>query len=208
MIRRNILIALVTSLAVSVPLKAQSEAITGGSIAVAYGVLSIGAIGTMISMSDAAPVDAGSKIRIGGDGAGSRVGRVLSVNAGRVMLETDAGQTTISADSLGEIEVSLGNSGRWAQGWGIGFASGAGIGALIGFASGDDPPGTFIRLNAEQKALVAGSVLAVGGSLVGTLIGLAGPERWVHATRPGETSRVSISPIVGSRVGLSAKFAF
>ena len=202
------LTAFIASCAMTSRLRAQSSESTAISMGIGYSALSIGAIAALVTMPHEAPIEAGRMIRVGGSGNGYRVGRVVAVDGNRLTLDTDAGQTTISADSLGDVEVSLGNNRRWAQGWGIGFVAGAGVGGLLGFASGDDPPGTFIRLNAEQKALLAGSLLGVGGSVVGTLIGLAGPERWVHATRPSTASRVSINPIVGSRVGLSAKIAF
>lgn len=208
MIGRGIFIALAAASTMASHVRAQSSAATAGAIAIGYGVLSVGAIVTMASMPSEAAAEPGRTIRARGSAGGFRLGRVLAVTDGRLAVETDADTTIISTDSLAELEVSLGNRGRWAQGWGIGFLAGAGVGGLIGLASGDDPPGTFIRLNAEQKALVAGSVLAVGGSVVGTLIGLAGPERWVHATRPSETSRVSITPIAGSRIGVSARIAF
>ena len=208
MIQRKVVVALIAGCAMTSQIEAQSSAAAAGAIAVGYGVLSIGAMITMASMpSDAVP-EPGKMIRVGGSGMESRVGRVVTINDGRLIFETDGGQTSISTDSLASVEVGIGNGGRWAQGWGVGFLTGAGIGGLIGLASGNDPPGTFIRLNAGQKALIAGTVLGVGGSVVGTVIGLLAPERWVPATRPSAASRVSINPIVGSRVGLSAKIAF
>jgi len=44
-------------------------------------------------------------------------------------------------------------------------------GGLIGLVSGDDPPGTFFRLTAEDKAVMFGSSLTVYGGIIGGLIG-------------------------------------
>ena len=173
-----------------------------------YAAVSIGAIGALVTMPDHADVEVGQTLRIGESETGSRVGRVTGVDGGRISIDTDAGSMSISTDSLAYAYVNAGNGRRWAQGWGIGFVVGAGAGALLGYASGDDPPGVFIRFNREQKAALAGGLLAIGGSAVGALIGLAGPDRWVRATRPIETSRVSVDPMIGTRVGLTARIAF
>jgi len=60
----------------------------------------------------------------------------------------------------------------------IGAITGFAVGGLIGLISGDDPPCTaglacifYPSLSAEEKALMAGVPLAVGGAGIGALIG-------------------------------------
>ena len=68
-----------------------------------------------------------------------------------------------------------GNVGKGA--W-IGAISGAAIGAIIGFSSGDDPEGAILGATAEQKALGIGLGLAVPGTGIGALIG-SGKKKYV-----------------------------
>ena len=84
----------------------------------------------------------------------------------------------------------------------IGTALGAGVGALVGLASGDDDPSVFLALKAEEKALI----FAVPLALVGALIGLALPaEDWQPA--PQDCIGVSVWPVPG-RAGLSLTYSF
>ncbi len=55
---------------------------------------------------------------------------------------------------------------------GMGTAIAAGAGAVIGLTSGNDPPGTFIRLNVGDKALPGGILLGGAAIVVGTLAGI------------------------------------
>jgi hypothetical protein len=57
-----------------------------------------------------------------------------------------------------------------AKGFFVGFLTGSGLGALFGFASGDDPPG-FLSFSAGQKAVMFGVVLGVIGGVGGTILG-------------------------------------
>ncbi|GMR12872.1 MAG: hypothetical protein BMS9Abin29_1066 [Gemmatimonadota bacterium] len=62
---------------------------------------------------------------------------------------------------------SAGYPNRW-KGFGWGAVIGGGLGAIIGFASGDDPPSGFFTITAEEKA----AALGVAGALVGGISGL------------------------------------
>jgi hypothetical protein len=75
-------------------------------------------------------------------------------------------------------EISIKNSGRGAwEGFGLGLLAGAATGAVIGFASGDDPGAnghgfeTLFAHTAGEKALVYDVVTGGGGGLLGVVIG-------------------------------------
>jgi hypothetical protein len=197
--------------ALALPARAQTGASTSDVLyaapGIAYGALSIGAIVTLIKLRDTAPVEPGQALRIPGPGGSYRRGHVVRVEGDKITVEMDGEQTVLLPENLGGMQVSLGRSGRWAQGWGIGFVTGAATGALLGFASGDDPPGTFLPFTAGEKAVFVGAALGITGSALGALIGLAGPERWVLAA-PDASRRVSVSPIVGRSSGVSVRLEF
>src|SRR5262249_6271798 len=125
---------------------------------------------------------------------GYRIGEVVRRDNKEILIDfREAEPVSIPIDSLVGLQVNVGRTGRWAQGWGLGFLIGAGTGAVIGLASGDDPPATFVRFTAAEKALVAGGALAIGGSTLGALLGLVAPQRWVPAIRSDGAKSVSIS---------------
>jgi hypothetical protein len=53
----------------------------------------------------------------------------------------------------------------------VGAITGLVAGGLIGLIDGDDPPGTWFALRAEEKAIIAGVPLAVCGAGIGAIIG-------------------------------------
>ena len=72
---------------------------------------------------------------------------------------------------------------------GLGLLVGGGIGAVIGLASGDDPPG-FLSMSAGEKAGAGGLVLGAGGALVGLVVGIAksGNDREIEPLPDGDLS--------------------
>ncbi len=80
---------------------------------------------------------------------------------------------------------------------------GAGLGALVGLASGDDKSG-LIRFTAWEKAGVLGVSLGVVGTLIGLIAG--GGEQWQAV----DVSRLSVSfdNPVGCDSGIVVGFRF
>jgi hypothetical protein len=80
-----------------------------------------------------------------------------------------------------ELSVSRGRrpaGTRALRGAGVGLVIGGVGGAVIGFASGDDSGG-FISFTAEEKALMAGTLMGAAGAVVGTVVGLLSrDEQW------------------------------
>lgn len=96
-------------------------------------------------------------------------------------------------------------------GFGRGFAIGGGIGAALGvvsgLASGDDEPGGWFHMSAEDKALGGGLLLGAGGGLVGGLIGALAPgERWERV--PTGPRVALVAPPGGRGVGVRIAGAF
>jgi hypothetical protein len=109
-------------------------------------------------------------------------GELLEVRDSSLMISTleDASEKDLSTHSAGIIAVRnerifhvvIKGKSNMLKGMGIGTAVGGGLGALIGFASGDDPPG-FLSFTASEKAGAGAIVLGGLGFLVGTVAGIA-----------------------------------
>ena len=67
-------------------------------------------------------------------------------------------------------EIKFKRKGGLGRGILYGALVGMATGALLGFASGDDPSG-FISFSAEAKALGAGLALSIPGAIIGGIIG-------------------------------------
>ncbi|MBS1948611.1 MAG: hypothetical protein JST47_12670 [Bacteroidetes bacterium] len=61
----------------------------------------------------------------------------------------------------------------------VGAVTGMVIGAVIGFAGGDDPKGSLFYTSAGDKALFAGTALGLAGGVTGLIIGLAANKTFV-----------------------------
>ncbi len=87
---------------------------------------------------------------------------------------------------------------------GVGALVGGGVGAVIGLASGDDPSGSWFRMSAGEKALIAGAALGAGGIVVGLVVGIVRSqgERVVDALPGGDLS--ALKPMARFRFGESA----
>jgi hypothetical protein len=80
-------------------------------------------------------------------------------------------------DHLEKIEIKRkGAAGRGA--WRVALI-GCAAGAIIGFASGDDPVNQFLSFTAGDKAILGGFVGAFTGSLIGALIGSVVKKKFI-----------------------------
>lgn len=81
-----------------------------------------------------------------------------------------------SRDSVVEltsiVQYTVFGSSPVLQKMGMGMLVGGGVGALIGLASGDDPPG-FLSFSAGQKAMAVGLMLGLAGGIGGLIVGIA-----------------------------------
>jgi hypothetical protein len=126
------------------------------------------------------------------------VGELLSVRHEELLLSpvNDIDESNLEKDLSIIIRIpSSSVDSIWAEGhsnvgkgMGRGFLIGAGAGAVIGFAGGDDPPGSFFAMSAGGKALV-GTILGGGcGFLIGTIVGAVSPTHAINLSQPGNYS--------------------
>jgi hypothetical protein len=135
----------------------------------------------------------GARIVLWVQNQGEITGRLLSVRDSALVISTnEASDNHIGAQiaSISVIKnqniqcVFIKGKSRVLISSGLGFLIGAGTGAIIGFAAGDDPeckesgsplaPAPWcLRLTAEGKAVIGGILGGVAGSLVGGIIGVA-----------------------------------
>jgi len=67
--------------------------------------------------------------------------------------------------------VTVGGESTVLESMGIGALIGGGVGALVGAAGGDDPPG-FMSMSAGEKAALGSAALGAAGLVVGLVVGI------------------------------------
>ena len=80
-------------------------------------------------------------------------------------------QPTYSIDALQINTIALKKKNAGLEGVLIGLVAGAAVGAIIGFASGDDPPEEWFALTAGEKAFGLGLLGGSTGALIGAIAG-------------------------------------
>ncbi len=109
--------------------------------------------------------------------------------------------------SITRLEVSRGRRSNWAEGAGIGLLVGAATGAIIGLASDPNCGGFAPCFTAESLAAGLAVVFGGVGGVIGLIIGASTTtERWVEV--PLDRLRVSFAPQRDGRfaLGLSMRF--
>jgi hypothetical protein len=105
------------------------------------------------------------------------VGVLQEAGDSAIYVLTKNGMDRIESSVIKQIVIKRkGNVGRGAL---AGSLIGIGVGAIIGFASGDDEcdsPGFCFEVTAEEKAFVNGFVLSGVGALIGWGVGSIGKE--------------------------------
>lgn len=175
------------------------------SLALAFLLVAPGALAQRAAAQGAA-IAAGARVRITTDSAPAWpvVGSLLSAtrDSVRVRLLPSSEPTSLANERIQTLAVSAGRHGHAVQGLIIGSASGLVIGAVGGYASGDDPPQTFMGMTKGEKARLAAAVLGVVGAGAGALIGhFVKTEEWRTVALPVQ---VSIAPT--GRGGITAGF--
>jgi len=133
------------------------------------------------------------------------IGKVVAADDRRLTLRVSgrAQPVIVRHEDITSMAVSEWRRSR-ARGALVGAGIGAGAGALMGFASGDDSPGSFIAFTAGEKALILGVALIPVGALIGVVVPSA--ERWGEV--PTDRIRLSLALVRGSGAGVSLGLAF
>lgn len=139
------------------------------------------------------------------------VGTLVASRGNTIELKAEGSHQffTVPLTSVEKLEISRGRKRGSSAGRGAltGIFIGGLSGALLGLASGDDPPEQWFAFSAEEKALMGALGLGSTGGLVGALLGyLAAGENWVEV--PRESMRLDVAPLHGTGVGLSLELAF
>ncbi|MCB9259062.1 MAG: hypothetical protein H6612_06850 [Ignavibacteriales bacterium] len=102
------------------------------------------------------------------------VGNLFSVEEEKIKINKSLNSNFNQIDSLhysNIFSVTIIKESQVSSSMGNGFLIGAGIGLLLGLASGDDE-GSFIRFSAGQKALMGGVAFGLAGALMGSAVGV------------------------------------
>jgi hypothetical protein len=130
----------------------------------------------------------------------------------RVFWQTGDSSTTIALADVHRLEVSLGRRRQVLRSIGMGTVIGAGSFALLAAVSHDDScPSTgcgFLYFTRGEAATLAGVMGALGGAVVGGIVGaVRTTERW-HTVSRGGTGRIAVTPQLGRSNGVRVRIAF
>lgn len=97
-------------------------------------------------------------------------GELIAVKEKSLLLKKWKSGADVSVEIKDIKRITIVKKSKFLKGIGSGFLGGAGLGALLGLASGDDPPGCF-SMTAGQKALILGIFFGLIGIILGGLQG-------------------------------------
>ncbi len=155
------------------------------------------------------PVTPGARVRIMARSVSKHrlVGTAVTVSRDTIQFRAkkDAALLAIPIASLERLDVRTGSKGNLANGALFGLVSGGAVGAIIGFAGGDDDESGLFT--AQDKALILGGVLGGIGLVFGTAIG-ASMESDIWESVPLERIRVGVLPRQDGALALTASLRF
>jgi hypothetical protein len=153
-------------------------------------------------------VGRGSRVRISSSALGltHAVGTVQGATGEALVIQFQfpRHQATVQRDAIEKMEVSIRRETRILKGLGVGTLVGAGTGAILGLAGGDDGWWT-----AEEVALMGAIALGMTGAVVGVVAG-AVIKRDVWASTAQPKLGMTILPLVDEgrtavHIGLSIR---
>jgi hypothetical protein len=116
--------------------------------------------------------------------------------------QTDAMEVPL--DQVESVETFAGTKRQTVKGMGIGAGSGALLGIVLGFASGDDEPCSWVCFSAEEKAAVGGIALGITGGVIGLIAGaLTTTDEWREVPLVGARPAIRRNRAGGVDFGLS-----
>lgn len=161
---------------------------------------------------------AGDRIRVESRGRAVLVGTLSSMSSEFIVLSRAADDTELwlPVEEVVRVERSLGRQRQFGRNFGLTLLATSALGGLVGAVSWSPCTETGFmacfmhpdsRSDAVAWGLVGGVVL---GLPVGLIVGLSGgSEAWEPLSLPETGStRVTLSPIVGSRLGVTGSISF
>lgn len=150
----------------------------------------------------------GTRVRVGVRDAipAQRVGTLVSLRGDTLAWRAEHDTTAVAVPlaALARLDTSAGFRRHTVNGLIIGAATGVALGVTIGIASGNDPQGEFLRFSAGDKAVMAGAVLGVAGTVIGAGIGWAvKSERWMPFSLPRNAAFRIAPTTAGVRFGIA-----
>ncbi|HWZ27473.1 MAG TPA: hypothetical protein VNX15_02870 [Gemmatimonadales bacterium] len=149
----------------------------------------------------------GTRVRVTTD-SGPIVGSLVKADSTGLWVSRSSGPLNVFVPrrSVKTLEVSLGTRNHTGKGALVGFLIGAGSGVIGGLASGDDPPTSFVRFSAGDKAALLGVLFGGVGAGFGALVGSGMTDDDWHEVSPS-TVRLSVRVAPG-RAGLGVAISF
>jgi hypothetical protein len=176
-------------------------------------LLAAAMVGTALPAQEVSTLMPGERVRIKStDLRGEFIVRSAGQDSLVVGTMTSDETWTLPVESLRSVEVSGGKRSRPAaigRGAGFGALLGASVGAVLGFADGDDECAEgnwcIIQFSAADKAVMGGLAVGVLGGAVGGILGAANPgERWQRVP----IRRLSAGPTVGGGFAAAVSVGF
>ena len=163
-------------------------------------------LAALATADETAPLDAGSRVRVRVSGEQQPlVGRLFAVNTDSLTLqiEKEKAPRVLPRAQITALAVSAGRRSR-GRGALLGGCVGVVVGAVVGYAGGDDPNVNEGGLTASENAVEGAGIFGA----IGALIGLAVPpgERWREV--PLDRVRVSLLPVRGRGIRVSVVVPF
>ena len=148
----------------------------------------------------------GDRVRVTSGVYQPLVSQVKAISADSLVVSANGTDVHLAMAQVSLLEKGVGQKSQFLTGGLIGLLAGAGVGAIAGLASGDDPPGWF-SFTAEQKAIMGAVVLGGIGGAVGLIAGaLIKTERWVEV--PLDNVGLSFAPQRDGRFRLGMSISF
>lgn len=168
---------------------------------------------TFLSAQTMPRVSEGDRVRVSSPLLlGPAEGRVLSLNESTLVLRPSPADDPVhlSLPEVQRLEVSRGRASRGHTAMkygGIGLLAGGVTGALISYASFDEPDASewcLMLCTRKETALFGGMLLGLISGTAGGIVGaLSPPQRWERVPLAG---RVSLDAAAGNGVALSISF--
>ena len=153
---------------------------------------------------------AGDRVRVTAppSGLANQIARVESVRNDTLVLQLKNETRSVPIAALSRLDVSTGRHRHTLQGAGIGGLGGAALGAISGYASGDDDPNQFLAMTAGGKAALGAVLIGGVGLVVGSVVGaLHVTDQWT--TLPlGETKTTPAIELGAHTVRLGMRLSF